>query len=172
MQSIPFEMHQLSLFDLREKALHQCLCRQGATSPLQINPDLLSRPTEQQPNYSGPIEATNPLLSGMPNATAMARGIFNETSPLFGSSSIFSLPSLPGIGGPSNAIGMNTFGSSGMQQRVAGQSSFLPPATASSSHNSSIPSSAAAVAEAAGGLARKAADQLPNGRPPQAIQTT
>lgn len=130
------------------------------------------RPTEQQPNYSGPLDGNNPLLTGMPNATAMARGIFNETSPLFGSSSIFTLPSLPGIGGPSNAIALNPFSIPSLPQRIAGQPSFLPPATASSSHNSSIPSSAAAVAEAAGGLARKATDQLPNGRPPQAIQTT
>jgi hypothetical protein len=78
------------------------------------------RPTEQQPNYSGPTDGLNPLLSGMPNATAMARGIFNETSPLFGSSSIFSLPSLPGIGGPSNAIG-NPFAMSSLPQRMAGQ---------------------------------------------------
>jgi hypothetical protein len=55
------------------------------------------RPAEQQPNYSGPTEAMNPLLSGMPNATAMARGNLNETSPLFGSSSTFNLP---GVGGP------------------------------------------------------------------------
>jgi hypothetical protein len=31
------------------------------------------RPMEQQPNYSGPVDGLNPLLSGMPNATAMAR---------------------------------------------------------------------------------------------------
>ena len=30
------------------------------------------RPMEQQPNYSGPLESANPLLSGMPNATLMA----------------------------------------------------------------------------------------------------
>jgi hypothetical protein len=131
------------------------------------------RPMDQQPNFSGPMDGSNPLLSGMPNATLMAAGIFNE-SPMFGSSSMFSLPSLPGIGGPPGSMmgsGNPFAANSSFPPRIAGQSSFLPPATASSSHNSSIPSSAAAVAEAAGGLARKT-EQLPNGRPPQAIQTT
>ena len=132
------------------------------------------RPMEQQPNYSGPIEAANPLLSGMPNATLMASGRFNDGSPLFGTNSIFSLPSLPGIGMPTAAPSLNPFSSSQgtFPQRNTSQStSFLPPATATSSNTSSIPSTRDDVAEAAGGLASKA-DRMPNGRPPQAIQTT
>ena len=131
------------------------------------------RPMEQQPNYSGPLESANPLLSGMPNATLMASGRFNEGSPMFGTNSIFSLPSLPGIGMPT-APSSNPFSSSqgNFPQRNTSQStSFLPPATATSSNQSSIPSTRDDVAEAAGGLASKA-ERIPNGRPPQAIQTT
>ena len=131
------------------------------------------RPMEQQPNYSGPLESANPLLSGMPNATLMASGRFNEGSPMFGVNSIFSLPSMPGIGMPT-APSSNPISSSqgNFAQRNTSQStSFLPPATATSSNQSSIPSTRDDVAEAAGGLASKA-ERIPNGRPPQAIQTT
>jgi len=64
------------------------------------------RPQEQQPSYSGPLDLGNPLLSGMPNATMMATGRFNTLGPLFGtvSSSLFSLPNLPGLSSTSQPV--------------------------------------------------------------------